>query len=154
MSSLHQYIVFSLDENHYAIHLSEISRVVRAVEVTPLPEGPETILGVINVRGCIVPVIDTRKIFCLPQRELDLNDQLIIANTLRRTVALVVDRVTGIVENLEKKIVKSERVLPRMNYVEALAKLEDGIILIVDLDRLLSLDEENKLNNLVERESR
>lgn len=154
MNSAHQYILFSLDEGQYAIQLSAVSRVVRAVEVTPLPEGPETILGVINVGGLIVPAVNLRKIFGLPQREIDLNDQFIIANTSHRKVALAVDKVTEVVESLDKKIVKSEEILPQLTYVEALSKLKGVIILILDLDRLLSLDEDNTPDALVERESR
>ena len=61
-------VVFALDEQRYALHLLAVERVVRAVEVTALPEAPEIVLGVVNVKGRIVPVINVRRRFRLPER--------------------------------------------------------------------------------------
>ena len=61
-------VVFTLDEQRYALHLLAVERVVRAVEVTALPEAPEIVLGVVNVKGRIVPVINVRRRFRLPER--------------------------------------------------------------------------------------
>ncbi len=79
MSLSDQYVVFGLDEHSFALRLSAVVRVVRAVEVTPLPRAPEIVLGVINVQGRITPVFDVRKRFRLPAREISLSDQFIIA---------------------------------------------------------------------------
>ena len=88
-------VTFTLDHQRYAVNLSAVERIVPAAEVTPLPRAPGTVLGVIDVQGQILPVFDIRSRFGLPERDMDLNDKLIIANTPRRTVVLVVDSVTG-----------------------------------------------------------
>lgn len=139
-------IVLTLDSRRYALHLSAVERVVRMVEVTPLPRAPEIVSGVINVQGRIIPVVDIRRRFRLPGRETSLGDQLIVAHTSRRPVALVADAVTGVVECGEQDVIAAEAIVPGMEYVRGIAKLKDGMILIHDLDRFLSLEEEQSLD--------
>lgn len=141
MNGLIQYIVFTLDERRFALHLTAVERIVRAVEVTPLPNAPEIVLGVINVQGRIIPVVNLRKRFHIPEREMDLSDQFIIAHTPRWVVALAADAVTGVIERSEQEVSAAEKILPGMEHVKALAKLEEGIILILSLDKFLSLEE-------------
>lgn len=146
-----QLVVITLDEQRYALYLSVVERVVRMVQITPLPKAPEIVLGVINVQGRVIPAINIRKRFRLPEREIGLSDQLIIANTPRRTIALVADAVSGIIEYAEQDTIAGEKILPGMEYVDGVVKLEDGIILIHDLDRFLSLEEEKTLDNAIEK---
>jgi len=154
MDKLNQYIMFTLDEQRFALYLSVVERIIRAVEVTPLPQAPEVIHGVINVQGRIIPVADIRKRFKLPCREIDLNDRFIIARTSRRTIVLVADAVDGIVERLEQEIIAAEEILSGMSYVEGAIRLADGIMLILDLDRLLSLEEEQSMDNAVKEKKK
>ncbi len=91
-------LVFTLDRGQFALLLSSVLRVVRAVEITPLPQAPEIILGVVNLQGALVPVIDVRRRFGLPGRAVRLEDRLILAVTPRRTLALPVDSVAGVKE--------------------------------------------------------
>ena len=123
---------------------------MQVVEVTPLPKATEIVLGVVNLQGRIVPTLNIRKRFRLPDQDVKLSDRLIIANTSRRTVALVVDSVNGVVERPTSEVVAAAKVLSNMEYVEGVAKLEDGIVFIHDLDRFLSLEEENELGDASE----
>jgi purine-binding chemotaxis protein CheW len=150
MNKSNQLFVFMLDDQRYALHLSAVVRVVRVVEITPLPKAPEIVIGVVNVQGQIVPVFNIRKRFRLPERELNLSDQLIIANTSKQPVALLVDAVSGVIELSEKEVTAFEKILPGMEYVEGVVKLEDGMILIHDLDRFLSVEEERTLKGALE----
>ena len=145
-------VVLTLDEQRYALPLSAVERVVRIVEVTPLPDAPDIIAGVVNVKGRIIPVADIRKRFRLPAREISLSDQLIVARTSRRPVALVVDAVIGIVEYREQEVTAAEDILPHIRYVEGVVQLKDGMTLIHDLDRFLSLEEEQSLEKAMTNE--
>jgi purine-binding chemotaxis protein CheW len=142
----HQLVVFTLDEGRYALYLSAVERILRTVEITPLPKAPEIVLGVVNVQGRIIPVVNIRKRFGLPEREMNLSDQLIIARTSRRAVALVADEVSDVTQIPEEEVVKAEKVVPGMDYVEGVVKLEDDMVLVHDLDRFLSLEEEKALD--------
>ncbi len=146
MSSSNQYVVFTLDEQQFALRLSAVERIVRVVEVTPLPGAPEIVLGVINVLGQIIPVFDTRRRFGMPVKEIDLSDHLIIALSRTRRVALLVDALRGVHESAGEDTVASERILPFMDHIEGVVKLEDGLSFIHDLDKFLSIDEEETLD--------
>jgi len=145
---------FNLDDQKYALFLSAIIRIIRVVEITGLPKVPEIVLGVINMHGLIIPVFDIRKRFRLPQREMQLGDQLIIASTSKRTVALLVDSVNDVIEIPEEKIIAGEKILPGLEYVEGVVKTEDGMILIHDLEQFLSLQEEKALHEALEELNR
>lgn len=146
-----QLVGFTLDEQRYGLRLSVVERVVRAVEVTPLPAAPEVVLGVINLAGRVVPVMSARQRFGLPEKESDLSDQFIIARAAMRTVALLVDSVSALVEVSSEDVVQAARILPHMEYVDGVAKLEDGMILIHDIDRFLSLEEARMLDDVMEQ---
>ena len=150
MSQSFQFVIFSLDEQRYALSLAAVERVVRAVEITPLPNGPEIVLGLINVQGRIMPVVNIRRRFGLPERGLSLSDQLIIAHTSWRPVALVVDSVTSLTSVSASEMIAAEKILRHTKYIEGALKLEGGLIFIHDLDTFLSLEEAQALAEAME----
>jgi purine-binding chemotaxis protein CheW len=154
MNRLIRLVHFNLDDQKYALFLSAVIRIIPVVEITSLPKAPEIVLGVINMHGLIIPVFDIRKRFRLPQREMQLGDQLIIAHTSRRNVALLVDSVNDVIEIPEEKIIAGEKILPGVEYVEGVVKTEDGMILIHDLEPFLSLQEEKALHEVLEELNR
>ena len=154
MKEAAEFVIFTLDELRYALHLTCVERVVRMVEITPLPKAPEIVLGVINMHGEVIPVVDIRKRFRLPIREVNLDDQMMIARTPRRLLALPVDLVKGLAEYSEEEIVVPEKIVAGTEYVEGVLKLPDGLILIHDLEKFLSLEEEKILNGAVCGEAR
>ena len=138
-------VVFVLDDQRYALRLAAVKQIVRAVEVTPLPQAPRSIRGVINVRGKILPVFDLRLRFRLPEREPELSDCIVIAQTATRTIACVVDQVIGVVEATEAKTTEADEIFPRLDYVEGVMKLSEGLVFIHDLETFLSPDERQTL---------
>lgn len=145
-----QLVVFTLGENRYGLPLASVERAARMVEITPLPKVPDIVLGVINVHGRLVPVVNLRRRFRLPERDIALTDQIIVAHTKHRPVALVADAVLGVLTCSQEQVVGAEQILPTVDYVEGVVKLDDGMVLIHDLDRFLSLDEETALNRALE----
>jgi len=142
-------IVFSLDRQRYALPLHAVDRVVRMVAITPLPKAPDIVLGVVNLQGRVIPVIDMRRRFSLPEKKIALTDQLVVAHTLRRSIALVADAVHDVI-GFAQVLIETENILPGLEYVEGVVKLTDGLILIHDLDRFLSLEEESSLDLALE----
>ena len=141
-----QIVVFSLDRRRYGLALSAVERVVRMVDITPLPRAPALVLGIINVQGRVIPVVNPRRRFRLPERNFELSDLLVIARTARRAVALVVDTVSGVLEYSLDDAVRAHEIVPGMEHVEGVVKLSVGLVLIHDLDRFLSLEEEQALD--------
>ena len=149
MTATGRLLALMLDEQRYGLDLAAVEEVVRAVAVTPLPDAPDIVTGIVNVRGRVVPVVDIRRRFGLPVRTATLADQLIVATTARRSVAFVVDAVTDVLEWAERDVVAADAIVPGLGYLQGVAKLADGMVLIHDLDSLLSLDERQSLDRLL-----
>lgn len=141
-----QLVIFSLDGQRYALQLAVVERIVWAVEITALPKAPDIVLGVIDVAGLVLPVLNMRRKFRLPERGIRPADQFLIAQTMRRTVVLVVDEAQEVMQRPAAEIVGPAQIVPGMEHVQGVMKLEDGLVLIHDLDKFLSLDEERALD--------
>lgn len=138
-------LIFHVAGTHYALRFGAVQRVVPMVEVTPLPQAPGAVAGVVNVAGRIVAVLALRQRLGLPQREARLSDVLILAKTRRRWVALPADGVVGLVQRELGQFTPSAAIHPGLPHVEGVVKLDDGVALIHDLERFLSLDEDERL---------
>ena len=140
-------VVFTLDAQRFALYLSTVHRVVRAVAIARLPKAPSIVLGIINVHGVIVPVVDVRSRFGLLPRDLALTDKFIIAHAGELDVAVVADAVLDVADCPAEVLADPEDVVPGTSYVTAIAKLQGGITLIHDLETFLSLDEQRVLTD-------
>ena len=98
------YIIFLVDKQRFALRLSKVEKIVSMVEIIQIPKSPEFMLGAINFHGDFLPVIDLRKLFLLPISEVDINDKLIIVNTIESKVVLYAKSVEDIVESKKLKI--------------------------------------------------
>jgi purine-binding chemotaxis protein CheW len=150
MSENNQLVVFTLDEQQYALNLSCVERIVRAVEITPLPDAPEMVLGVINVEGRVIPVLNTRKRLGLRERELELQDLFIIVSENGRTFALVADEVRPVLEVPPQEVVSPDRVLPGTGYVQSVAKLAEGMLVVLTIEKTLSFTDQTKVFAAIE----
>lgn len=150
MKKLNKYLIYINDDFQYALNLDVVDRVIPSVYITPLSDVPDIIQGIINLQGQIIPVINMRKILSLQERELNINDQIIIAHTIKRTYALLVDSVKGVYKIPEEEVDTGEKVLHGLNTIEGLTKLENDILLISNLSELLSLDEDEALSKAFE----
>jgi purine-binding chemotaxis protein CheW len=139
-------VVFSLDDQRYALALARVQRCIRVVAITPLPEAPAIVLGIVDLGGVVIPAINLRRRFNHPPRDVRLSDHLIVATTGKRTVALLVDETIGVIQASPESYAPASEILPRIELVDGAMKLEDGLILIHDLERLLSLEEETAID--------
>lgn len=139
-------MVFEVGDRRLALPASGIGEIVRAVAVTPLPLAPPVVEGVVNVRGTVLPVVDVRPRFGLPPRELSPDQHFILAHAGPRLVALRVDRVRELIQVDPEAIRQADEAAPGSRHVAGIASLPDGVIVIQDLDQLLSLDEHATLN--------
>jgi len=142
--------VFRLDAQRYALRLDAVERFVRAVEVTVLPRAPAIVLGAIDVAGSVVPVLSLRRRFGLPEREIDVMDQFLIARIPSRMVALVVDEALGVIASPSEGVIEAARIVPGLAHLQGVVRLDDGLVLIHDLERCLSLDEQRALDKALE----
>lgn len=116
------------------------------VAITTMPGAPSVIEGIIDVRGELVPVFDLRGRFGLEPRSLWPTQHLVIANALGRVVAFRVDRVDWMADVDDASIDDPSRVVPGTKHIAGVAKLDDGLVLIHDLDEFLSQSEAAQLD--------
>jgi purine-binding chemotaxis protein CheW len=152
MNELTQLVVFRLDDERYALPLAVVERIVRAAEITPLPKAPTIVLGVIDLEGRVLPVLNIRRRFRLTEREIGPADQFLIAATERGTVVLAVDEAQGVIERLPAEIVAAAQIVPGLEQIQGVTRLDDGLVLIHDLERFLSLDESRSLDEAMSQE--
>ncbi len=143
---------FTLDDWRCALELSNVERIYRAAAITPLPDAPDVVLGIVNVSGVIVPVVDIRLRFGLPTKILSPDDLFVIAHASGHRVALIVDEVTGVITCAEQDVISASDIVPGIKHIAGVVRLNDGMILIHDLAYFLLLEEkaalEQALGNL------
>lgn len=144
-----QWVAFNLDEQQYALPLRSVRRVTRSVEITALAKAPKIVLGIIDLQGELVPVISMRERLGFSEPDPSLTDQLIIAESAKRSVALLVNAVTGVIEKKPEEITAAKEIVPGAKYVEGVARLADGILFIYNLDNFLSAPEQRQLGRLL-----
>jgi purine-binding chemotaxis protein CheW len=154
MSELKQLVVFRLDDQRYALPLPVVDRIIRAAELTPLPRAPAIVLGVIDVADQVLPVLNIRRRFRLPEYEISPAHQFLIAQTGQRTVVLVIDKADAVIEVPCVDIVEAGEIAPGLEQISGVVKLSEGLVLIHDLGKFLSLDEERALDQALNGESR
>jgi len=141
----HMLLVFHIDERRHALHMNVVQRVLPMVDVAPLPSAPAVVSGIVDVAGRIVPVMDLRRRFSLPARESRVSDVLILARTAASTVALPADGVVGVAECPQARLIGADAIVPGIECLSGVAQLDDGLVLIHDLDAFLSLHEQAQL---------
>jgi purine-binding chemotaxis protein CheW len=136
-------VSFTLDDTRYAVPAERVLEIVARVRLTPLPAAPRPILGAFSYRGAPMVAVDLRARLGHPSRPPARDDHFLIVRGARRDVALVVDRVntTALVD--ERQVVPSPQ--PARHLVGVVA-LDDGLMLIEDLDAVLSIDEERAID--------
>jgi purine-binding chemotaxis protein CheW len=130
-------VLFGLDEQRYALNLSTVERVIPIVEITLLPKASEIVMGVINFHGEVIQVINIRKLFNLPVREIELDDQLIIVRTSKQLIALAVDSATGIHELKHCELTGAGEAFSCTDYLSGIAKVDNNIVLILDEQKVM-----------------
>lgn len=147
-------VIFKIGTQQFAIPLNNVEQVTHVTEVEQLAKAPEFIMGTINFQGEFLPVVDLRMVFGLAQKEIDLEDQFIIIKTASIKIALWVDSTTDIVEQTEEGITKTDKIMLDTKYVKGIFKFEDGMVLLQDLDELLTGEQVSLLREILKNKNK
>jgi purine-binding chemotaxis protein CheW len=139
-------VVFELDADRFALLGSQVRSALRAVAIAALPGAPSIVEGVVSVHGEIVPVLDVRRRFGFPAKPLRPDQHFLVAQAGARVIALRVDRVASVV-SVGSDAIDPTAVVPGLEYLAGIARLPDGLLVIHDLERFLSLDEARQLDD-------
>lgn len=146
----HQVVVFELQRENYGVDIAAVESIIKMQDITRLPHAPEFVEGITNLRGVVVPVIDLRKRFGLDQAEATRDTRIVITNMNGMKVGLVVDAVTQVIRIPDDAIEPPPQISMTMNsaFIKNIAKLDDQLVVLLDLARVLSLEEKDTLTTL------
>lgn len=123
-------VIFLVDDQKIAIDVNLVERVVLSVFVTALPGLSKNLMGIINVKGDIVPVVNLRKMLNFPEREVELDDCIVIASGKKNSLAFVVDSIDGVLHVSEEQLSQLET---RDDiFVSGVLDVEGDLLLLVD----------------------
>ncbi len=142
-----QLVSFHLAEEEYAVEITKVREIILISEITRVPQTPHYVRGLINLRSTVIPVIDLRARFGLPQGEQTSASRIMVVDVRGKTIGVVVDAVDEVLR------VAHERVAPppptvmgdEREYLRGLVKLDARLLILLDIDKLLSHEEEAEL---------
>ncbi|MBY7731798.1 chemotaxis protein CheW [Vibrio splendidus] len=138
-----QWVTFQLEEETYGINVMQVREVLRYSEIAPVPGAPDYVLGIINLRGNVVTVIDTRSRFGLMQGEITDNTRIIVIESERQVIGILVDSVAEVVylRSSEIDTTPSVGTDESAKFIQGVSNRDGKLLILVDLNKLLSEDE-------------
>ncbi len=145
-----QWVTFRLEDETYGVNVMQVQEVLRMTEIAPVPGAPCYVLGIINLRGNVVTVMDTRSRFALPPHETDDATRIVIIEAEDQVVGIMVDSVAEVVYLKQSEIEVAPNVgnEESSRYIQGVANRDDGLLILVDLDKLLTDDEWKEFNSM------
>jgi len=149
-AELMQLVTFSIGEEEFGVDILKVQEIIRMMEITKVPRAPEFVEGVINLRGKVIPIIDLRRRFGLLARGHDKNTRIIVIEINNMIVGFVVDSVSEVLRIPFSTVEPPPPVVSgtESEYISGVGKLEDRLLILLDLDRLLSHEEKENLTGV------
>ena len=138
--AVRRWVTFRLENELYGINVLQVQEVLRYSEIVPVPGAPEFVLGIINLRGNVVTVIDTRKCFGLSAHEPDDATRIVIIESGKQVAGLLVDSVAEVVNIAGNQVESAPEVgtTEAAKYIQGIANHNKEILILVDVNKLLT----------------
>ncbi|WAJ71101.1 chemotaxis protein CheW [Catenovulum adriaticum] len=148
-SEVLQWVTFKLDEETYGINVMQVQEVLRYTEIAPVPGAPSYVLGIINLRGNVVTVIDTRSRFGLESSTVTDNSRIVIIEAEKQVIGILVDSVAEVVYLKSNEIDSTPNVGTdeSARFIQGVSNRDGELLILVDLNKLLSDEEWDELNS-------
>ena len=145
-----QWVTFRLGDETYGVNVMQVQEVLRMTDIAPVPGSPNYVLGIINLRGNVVTVMDTRKRFGMAPTETDDATRIVILEVDEQVVGILVDSVAEVVYLRQSDIEMAPNVgnEESSRYIQGVANRKEGLLIMVDLNRLLTDDEWKEFSSL------
>jgi len=145
--SLVQLVGFCLGQEEFGIDIRKVQEINRMVEITSVPRTPEFVMGVINLRGKVIPVINLRSRFGLPPKDRDKNTRIIVVEVQNRVMGMLVDSVSEVLRIPASTIVPPPDIVAGVDtdYIRGVGKLKDRLLILLDMDKVISQEEVDRL---------
>lgn len=149
-----QLVVFELGDESYGVDISRVQDINRMQEITEIPHAPESVVGVINLRGRVIPVIDLRKRFGLPDAVHTKDTRIVVVHLDGNLIGVIVDAVSQVLRIPADIVEQPSPVLAGVDsrYLRGIAKLADRLVILLDLDFVLSRREQEAISEVLAEE--
>ena len=143
-------VVFELANEAYGVDIGRVQEIIRMTSITRLPRAPEFVEGVINLRGKVIPVVDLKKRFGLRDDEKSRPSRIVVVDLGQQTLGMVVDGVSEVLRVAKGAIEPPSPAVTTIEsrYIRGIAKLEGRLIILLDLDKVLTWEERRKLKEV------
>jgi len=138
-------LCFNLADKEYALGIESVREVRRLKSVTPIPKALDFIEGVVSLKGRVIPIISLRKKLGLPTSERSKFNRVLIVESNSHVLGVAVDSVVGVARIDESNIEPPDEILKKCEYLIGVGRIAKRLILIVDMEKLLSIDEKNSI---------
>ncbi|BAH75568.1 MULTISPECIES: chemotaxis protein CheW [Solidesulfovibrio] len=148
-AELLQLVTFSIGEEEFGVDILSVQEIIRMMDITKVPRAPEFVEGVINLRGKVIPIIDLRRRFGLTTRDHDKHTRIIVIEINNMIVGFVVDSVSEVLRIPASTVEPPPPVVSGLEseYISGVGKLEDRLLILLDLNKLLSGEERDMLGS-------
>ena len=145
-----QWVTFQLGDETYGINVMQVQEVLRYTEIAPVPGAPDYVLGIINLRGNVVTVIDTRSRFGLEPAEITDNTRIVIIESEKQVIGILVDSVAEVVYLRASEIDSAPNIGTdeSTKFIQGVCNRDGELLILVDLNKLLTEEEWNDLETL------
>ena len=142
-----QLVVFELANEQYGLDISAVEGIIKMQAITKMPQAPAFVEGVTNLRGTVVPVIDLRKRFTMPALEHTKDTRIVVVYMEKTKIGMIVDGVSEVLRIPEESIEPTPPMVSNVNtaFICGIAKLDGRLVTLLDLTKVLSLDEQASL---------
>jgi purine-binding chemotaxis protein CheW len=141
-NTVSQWVTFHLGDEIYGIDVLQVQEVLRITEISPVPGSPDYVLGIINLRGNVVTVIDARHRFGLPPKDIDDASRIIVVDAFEKVIGLLVDNVSEVayVPNAQIETAPNVGADDGDKFVSGVSNREGGLLIMVDLAKLINAE--------------
>ena len=147
---LFQLVTFSIGEEEFGVDILKVQEIIRTMEITKVPRAQAFVEGVINLRGKVIPIIDLRRRFGLASKVHDKHTRIIVIEMNVMIVGFVVDSVSEVLRIPTSTVEPPPPVVAGLEseYISGVGKLEDKLLILLDLDKLLSKEDVDALGQM------
>jgi purine-binding chemotaxis protein CheW len=149
-ATANQIVSFRLANEEYGVDIMRVQEIILMGQITKMPEVPDFICGLINLRGHVIPIVDLRKRFGLPVSENNEHTRIIVVNVNSRTIGMVVDAVNEVLRINDNQMEPPPSSVAGIDhsYIKGLVKFEDKLLILLSIENILSNEEKAKLGGL------
>jgi purine-binding chemotaxis protein CheW len=146
-----QLVVFNIGREEFGVEIMKVQEIIRMTSITRIPQAPNYVRGIINLRGRIIVVLNMNVVMGMESKEQDENTRIVVANIGETVIGFIVDSVSEVIRLPQKNIEPAPAVIANRigtEYVRGVGKMDDRLLILLNLDKVLSVNELHSVHTI------